>query len=891
MSGQPGNIYYVSPYGSDDGDGKALDSPFRTIRRAAEIMRAGDVCRIRGGVYRETVVPVASGTADAPIRFEAYPEERVVVSGCDPIRRWTHHEGAIYKGEMDWSVNDGNGNILFVDGELCHEAMWPPIGDRLDLSRYAVVDAAASEGSVASIFDEELCAFPDGYWNGAMVACVNGVGYFMSTALVADFRAGTLYFDQWVSSAPFYHTKPGNRYFITRTLKALVREKQWHYDREERMLYLRLPDGCLPEQFETEAKRREYAFDLRGRSHIQVVGIGIRGASVTTEDAEHCLIARAHIHGIDRDFGARQSIYGWTKGIRLGGRHNVIRESEICGFEGIGIHVSGYRNRVINCHIHDGNFEATYASLVWITGAEHLVSDCTITRAGRTCVSGVFARSVIQHCDISHANCLTHDSGIVYLFNSDFDGTEIHHNWLHDNRSSELCSFGFYMDAWTSGVSFYRNAVWNIPHRGLHINCPNQRTLIYNNTFYRSGDAQIDVHSLDEMYGTHMINNIFANGSLARGGGDALLSHNFAGADAGLADPDNGDFRLRPDSPAIGRGRRIAGITDGFRGTAPDPGAYECGGDDWTPGHDFGGRPERELVFADLECRSKLFNGGFETGEWAPWIVARGAPQVVFGCAWDYSGNGHTSVVRSNKYAAMLGSGDRIEQTVRGLKPQTVYIFWAGVKSEGYCRNAERYDDCHAGERWHRSADGRHAVYRDVAYVGPLQPGDWLKYGGVDFGQAGKYDQFAVGLTKIVAPFALELRLDSPTGELLGVVRQERDYDGVWRYFSIPIGPAEGVHDVYLVISDQGRCLLDNFKLYDAFITSHTSSVRMAVHGRGGSLAAATLCKMSWEAKTDKLVFTTGPDDTEVVVSIENTGVHYACIDDCGLWKPDLPEE
>jgi hypothetical protein len=44
------------------------------------------------------------------------------------------------------------------------------------------------------------------------------------------------------------------------------------------------------------------------------------------------------------------------------------------------------------------------------------------------------------------------------------------------------------------------------------------------------------------------------------------------------------DFRPKPDSALIDAGLHIAGITYGYVGNAPDLGAYEYGGENWTPG-------------------------------------------------------------------------------------------------------------------------------------------------------------------------------------------------------------------------------------------------------------------------------------------------------------------
>ena len=50
-------------------------------------------------------------------------------------------------------------------------------------------------------------------------------------------------------------------------------------------------------------------------------------------------------------------------------------------------------------------------------------------------------------------------------------------------------------------------------------------------------------------------------------------------ADPQLRDPAHGDFRLKPDSPAIDAGIVIPGVNDArYEGDAPDIGALECGG-------------------------------------------------------------------------------------------------------------------------------------------------------------------------------------------------------------------------------------------------------------------------------------------------------------------------
>ena len=134
--------YYVAGNGDDDNPGtEAL--PFRTINRACLQLRGGQyggshvggmTFWIRDGVYRETVRPTCSGTAEDPIRFVAYPGEKPIVSGADILDvPWTIHSGKIYKAPTMVEFEQ-----LFVDGQMMLEARWPhtPVRD-LARPRYA----------------------------------------------------------------------------------------------------------------------------------------------------------------------------------------------------------------------------------------------------------------------------------------------------------------------------------------------------------------------------------------------------------------------------------------------------------------------------------------------------------------------------------------------------------------------------------------------------------------------------------------------------------------------------------------------------------------------------------------------------------------------------------
>ncbi|NOZ20869.1 MAG: DUF1565 domain-containing protein, partial [Planctomycetes bacterium] len=151
--------YYVSSNGDDAGPGSAAQ-PFRTIQKAADVMNPGDTCHIRRGTYRETVRPARSGEAGKPIRFVAYENEPVTISGAEVLKlEWAQHKGDIFK-----ATTDGKFIQLFVDGKMMFEARWPnsPLDDIMAMNR-----AKAGKGTDYTILaDPNL---PPGDWNGAVV--------------------------------------------------------------------------------------------------------------------------------------------------------------------------------------------------------------------------------------------------------------------------------------------------------------------------------------------------------------------------------------------------------------------------------------------------------------------------------------------------------------------------------------------------------------------------------------------------------------------------------------------------------------------------------------------------------------------------------------------------
>ena len=119
--------YYVDSEKGSDANFGTLIAPFKTIQKAAGIMLAGSTCYIRGGVYRETVIPANSGTSPQPITFTSYNSENVIISAANLVSGWQLYRGSIYQALIGWDLGQGF-NQVFVNGEMVEQARWPNPG-------------------------------------------------------------------------------------------------------------------------------------------------------------------------------------------------------------------------------------------------------------------------------------------------------------------------------------------------------------------------------------------------------------------------------------------------------------------------------------------------------------------------------------------------------------------------------------------------------------------------------------------------------------------------------------------------------------------------------------------------------------------------------------------
>lgn len=515
-----GASYFVAPWGSDANTGTQL-APFKTIQKAANKMVAGDTCYIRAGTYRETVVPANSGSAKAPVTFEAFQGERVIVSGADLISSpWRRYSANVYTAAMPWTLGPDK-DMVFVDGIPVMQARHPnnhtsdserkppPIGLSPLWMTFGNFHVHADSSDISNPTD--LDQHQKDYWKGAIYVGWHGWGWVLQSAEVESSGRGYISVKNKTRKWWFPDTvrKFEERFswfhqgYLTHHLNALDKQGEWHWQNNK--LYLWPPDSTHPSDHLVEAKKRHLAFDLRNREYIHLRGLRVFASSVTMYNSNHCLIDRCRISFVSHFTGFDDARDGYIDdykaqhsdgppqrgevGVYVGGRNNEIRNSVIKYSAGAGLILGGYRTTVTNNIIHDCGYGGTYLGCIFITydpSAErenlrggHTVTHNELYHSGRALISVSSderrkpkKQSVYEAMDIGynrlHDGAITaNDAGGAFnswmtTLGSGNSRTQLHHNLIW-GLWGQFWNALVYPDNKVYGIDIHHNVLWTRP--------------------------------------------------------------------------------------------------------------------------------------------------------------------------------------------------------------------------------------------------------------------------------------------------------------------------------------------------------------------------------------------------------------------------------------------
>jgi hypothetical protein len=139
-----GPARFVDAARGDDAQDGSEGKPWRTVNHALKRLRPGDTLYLRGGVYYENVYCAVAGKKGAPITLRAYPRELAVIDGGlrefaeEPAKAWVPHPGG---GKGEYRSARAYKNIrdvvgLFGDSLVGLQTYWHAMDLRAENERW-----------------------------------------------------------------------------------------------------------------------------------------------------------------------------------------------------------------------------------------------------------------------------------------------------------------------------------------------------------------------------------------------------------------------------------------------------------------------------------------------------------------------------------------------------------------------------------------------------------------------------------------------------------------------------------------------------------------------------------------------------------------------------------
>ena len=438
-------------------------------------------------------------------------------------------------------------------------------------------------------------------------------------------------------------------FYLFGKLEALDVETEWFQDQATGVLYLFAPGGVDPSKLEVRYKVRDYAVRANSLHDIEIKGINFFATTFRLEDCDRCLVENCELiyPSYSRTITEFDEVRSESVFTKITGDHNTVRHCSLSYSNNLGLMVMGNFNLVENCIIHDVNWTGTliypalqlsaspHLGVNWfgtiqypptertpanseVTSYGNVARQNTLYNGGSSLLVYQAADSLVEFNHVHDGGKACKDVSLIYGCWPFSRGSTVRYNWVHgcvtegyEGRGG-AGGIGIRADDQSRQNVFHHNVVWDCGQIGIIMKGEDHQA--YNNTVFSIGTEatpQIDIlleadaepvkiwavrwpQLLKQNQWSTVINNLSRNITSkhlldSQRINSERIHHNLRGQDVRslLKDPAHYDFRLADGSAGIDAGVILPGFTDGFKGSAPDLGAYESGGKRWVAGADW----------------------------------------------------------------------------------------------------------------------------------------------------------------------------------------------------------------------------------------------------------------------------------------------------------------
>lgn len=533
-------VVYVAINGNDAWSGRlaapnaaGTDGPFATLTRARDEVRKLKVdgpvtVRVRGGIYRlnETLQleQADSGTADAPVVWEAAPGETVRFLGGARLTDWQPVSDPAVKARLTPAAREQVVQVDLADAGVKDLGRPAPVGGRaaqlicnskyLPLARYpnegewlrvsgipqggtlVKTERASHYGRWA--YDSDRPS----HWQDVSDLWVHGYWVFDWRDEYQHVEKLDLDHQEVHPTQPYHHYgyKQGQRFYFLNILEELDSPGEWYLDRKAQRLYLWPPEKLDQAELIFPELQAPMVV-LQDASYVRLRGFtfeGSRDLAARLNGGDHNELAGCTF----RNFGG-----GTT--VTVSGTNNGLRSCDLYEVAGTGVGLNGgdrqtltpAGNYVVNCEIHHvGQVFRTYHPAVALSGVGNRIANCFIHDLPHEGIGYAGNDHVIENCEFTRIAEETGDVGVTYAAADwTYCGHEFRHNYFHNiHGPGNLGCFTIYPDLPCGGIYLHDNVFYDVD-QVFHTNS-GRGMVVENNLFLRCRGLSFSTWTRDEQF-------------------------------------------------------------------------------------------------------------------------------------------------------------------------------------------------------------------------------------------------------------------------------------------------------------------------------------------------------------------------------------------------------